>query len=90
MFFRFNFPKGKIWSGEFEVRRRDSSQFIAHVIDAPMRDDKKNLVGVIGIFYKYFFLLNNSKGISQDQTAQVKQREELLAYFLFYKFTFTV
>jgi PAS domain S-box-containing protein len=37
------------WSGEFPVRRRDGSQFVAEVTDHPMHDAKGNLVGIIGV-----------------------------------------
>jgi len=56
--------QGNSWYGEFEVQKRDSSKFIAHVVDAPMRDLNNNLVGIIGISY--------------DHTPFVRQRDELL------------
>ena len=41
--------RGKSWTGQFKVRRRDGSEFIATVTDKPMRDEKGNLVGIIGV-----------------------------------------
>jgi PAS domain S-box-containing protein len=41
--------KGKIWTGEIMLRRRDGTQLLAIVTDHPMRDEKGNLVGIIGI-----------------------------------------
>src|SRR3954462_7941729 len=41
--------KGKSWSGQFSVCRRDGSEFIANVTVKPMQDNKGNLVGMIGI-----------------------------------------
>src|SRR4051812_2132444 len=39
----------KSWSGEFPVRHRDGTQFIAAVTVKPMEDEKGNLIGMIGI-----------------------------------------
>jgi len=41
--------KGKSWTGEFRVRRRDGTEFVATITDKPMQDDQGNLVGIIGI-----------------------------------------
>src|SRR5438045_1352882 len=38
--------QGKSWSGEFKLRRRDGSEFIAIVTDHPMHDHHGNLVGI--------------------------------------------
>ena len=43
--------KGQTWAGYFLVQRRDGTIFPAHVTDSPIRDDKGNLVGVVGISY---------------------------------------
>lgn len=56
--------QGKVWTGEFEVKKRNGSKFVATVVDAPMRDANMNLVGIIGISY--------------DHSPFVNQREELL------------
>jgi PAS domain S-box-containing protein len=40
---------GKHWSGAFPVTRKDGSNFVAHVVDAPVRDDEGEIVGIIGI-----------------------------------------
>lgn len=41
--------QGESWSGEFPVRRKDGSEFIAFVFDNPIVDADGNLTGVIGI-----------------------------------------
>jgi PAS domain S-box-containing protein len=41
--------KGKSWTGEFKLRRRDGTEFVATVTDEPMHDGKGNLIGIIGI-----------------------------------------
>lgn len=41
--------QGKTWSGRFNLRRRDGTEFVGIVTDKPMRDDKGNLIGIIGI-----------------------------------------
>ena len=39
---------GRVWSGEFVVRRRDGSSFPALVTDAPVLDDAGRLVAIVG------------------------------------------
>ena len=41
--------RGRHWSGAFPVTRKDGSNFVAHVVDAPVRDDDGEIVGIIGI-----------------------------------------
>ncbi|MDC4205262.1 MAG: PAS domain S-box protein [Candidatus Manganitrophus sp.] len=43
--------RGEGWKGEFLVRRRDGSSFTAMVIDTPIRNEKGELVGIIGVSY---------------------------------------
>jgi hypothetical protein len=40
---------GERWSGEFLVRRRDGTTFLAEVIDSPIHDDAGQLIGIIGL-----------------------------------------
>ncbi|HVK53457.1 MAG TPA: PAS domain S-box protein [Burkholderiales bacterium] len=40
---------GHSWSGEFMVRRRDGTSFPMHVTDSPIRDERGQLIGIIGI-----------------------------------------
>jgi PAS domain S-box-containing protein len=41
--------KGEIWTGEFELRRRDGSTFRALVTDAPILGPDGSLIGIIGV-----------------------------------------
>ena len=41
--------RGRHWTGEFPVQRKDGSTFLAHVVDAPVHDDRGDLVGIVGI-----------------------------------------
>ena len=41
--------QGETWAGEFLVKRKDGSYFIAQVTDAPILDANGKLIGVIGI-----------------------------------------
>lgn len=41
--------RGARWSGELLLRRKDGSSFLALVTDTPIRDERGNLVGVVGI-----------------------------------------
>jgi PAS domain S-box-containing protein len=40
---------GATWEGEFEVRRRDGSRFLAHVTDSLIRDAEGQAVGIVGV-----------------------------------------
>lgn len=41
--------RGESWSGEFAVRRRDGTTFVAHVLDSPILDEQGTLIGIAGI-----------------------------------------
>jgi PAS domain S-box-containing protein len=41
--------KGKSWSGEFQVRRRDGTTFPAQVFNSPIEDGQGNLIGIVGV-----------------------------------------
>jgi PAS domain S-box-containing protein len=43
--------RGGSWSGEFTGRRRDGSTFPGYVRDAPVHNDKGDLIGIVGISY---------------------------------------
>ncbi|UFS69266.1 PAS domain S-box protein [Geomonas sp. RF6] len=43
--------EGQSWTGEFTVKRRDGSEFLAHVTESPIRDDDGRLIGMIGISF---------------------------------------
>ena len=40
---------GESWSGEFEVRHRSGRTMPIHVTDSPLRDERNELIGIIGI-----------------------------------------
>lgn len=40
---------GEIWNGQFKVRRRDGTEFIADVRDVPVFDAVGRLIGIVGI-----------------------------------------
>ena len=40
---------GRTWSGDFRVRRRDGQDFLAHVQDVPVPDERGELIGIVGI-----------------------------------------
>jgi PAS domain S-box-containing protein len=41
--------RGRTWSGEFEVQDRSGRLFPAHVTDAPVLDQRGQLIGIVGI-----------------------------------------
>jgi PAS domain S-box-containing protein len=40
---------GETWEGEFVVRRKDGSRFLAHVTDSLIRDTEGRAVGIVGV-----------------------------------------
>ncbi|TXD84093.1 PAS domain S-box protein [Subsaximicrobium wynnwilliamsii] len=58
--------KGERWSGEFEVRKKDGTNFPAQVTNSPIYDEHHKLSGIIGI--------------SSDITQEVKNKELLKQY----------
>ena len=55
--------EGKIWKGEFKVRRKNGTTFPAYVTDSPVYDSEGNLKGIVGI--------------SSDMTERKKADDEL-------------
>jgi two-component system CheB/CheR fusion protein len=41
--------RGEKWNGEFWVRRRDGSKFLAQVSNVPITDEQGKLIGVVGV-----------------------------------------
>ncbi len=41
--------KGRAWSGEFTVQRRDGTQVLVNVRDLPVRNSVGKLIGVVGV-----------------------------------------
>ena len=41
--------RGESWTGEFTVRRKDGSSFVAQVTDTPVLDSEGNLAGIVGV-----------------------------------------
>ena len=41
--------EGQSWNGEFNVKRRDGTVFPAQVFDYPIRDERGNLKGIVGV-----------------------------------------
>jgi two-component system cell cycle sensor histidine kinase/response regulator CckA len=63
--------KGESWAGEFPVRRKDGSSFIAFVVDSPIFDSEGKLAGVVGV----------STDVSQVRAleAQLRQAQKMEA-----------
>ncbi|MFW5933043.1 MAG: PAS domain S-box protein [Candidatus Hadarchaeota archaeon] len=40
---------GERWSGEFQVQRKDGTEFPAIVTDSPIYDEDGNLIGIVGV-----------------------------------------
>ncbi|MCA1573654.1 MAG: PAS domain S-box protein [Acidobacteria bacterium] len=43
--------RGKSWTGEFNVQRRDGTTFPAQIINSPINDDKGTLIGIVGVSF---------------------------------------
>lgn len=65
--------RGETWSGEFPVRRKDSSTFIAHVTDSPVFDDTGTLVAIVGISYDV-----TDRRRREDSLVRKQERVELI------------
>jgi diguanylate cyclase (GGDEF)-like protein/PAS domain S-box-containing protein len=61
---------GHSWSGEFMVRHRDGTSFPIHVTDSPIRDERGQLIGIIGI----------STDITQRKKAEQELRLAAMVY----------
>ena len=48
--------QGKPWSGEFLVRGKNGSRFVAHVTNMPVLDEDETLVGIVGISRRVAYL----------------------------------
>ena len=40
---------GQSWAGEFQVRRKDGSTFVAFVVNSPLLDSSGTLMGIVGV-----------------------------------------
>jgi diguanylate cyclase (GGDEF)-like protein/PAS domain S-box-containing protein len=59
--------RGRSWTGEFTVRRKDGTTFPAMVTDTPVHDEQGNLIAIIGV----------STDISEiKQTEELRRSEE--------------
>lgn len=68
--------KGETWSGEFLVRRRDGTSFMAMVTDSPVYDQEGRLIGIIGVS---FDLTERKKGEEALKRSEEKNRALLNA-----------
>lgn len=41
--------QGEMWTGEFELQRKDGSSFLAMVMNVPIYDQEKTLIGIVGV-----------------------------------------
>ncbi|MFN2491654.1 MAG: PAS domain S-box protein [Pyrinomonadaceae bacterium] len=41
--------RGESWTGDFNVRHRDGTQFPAQIINSPINDDNGKLIGIVGV-----------------------------------------
>jgi PAS domain S-box-containing protein len=57
---------GQTWSGNFKVRKKDGTEFIALISNSPVYDEKNNLSGILGV--------------STDVTQQIRNEELLKEY----------
>lgn len=58
--------KGNKWSGEIKLKRKDGTEFIAFVTDAPIYDEGGEIIGIIGV----------STDISKMKTVEKELREK--------------
>jgi PAS domain S-box-containing protein len=74
--------KGEIWSGQFNVQKKDGTSFPAHVINSPIYDEKNKLTGIIGISSDITEKVKNEELIKQH-TIELERSNEELEQFAF-------
>jgi two-component system, cell cycle sensor histidine kinase and response regulator CckA len=47
----FAMASGRGWTGEFPVRRRDGTEFLAHISNSPILDERGALAGFVGLSF---------------------------------------
>jgi PAS domain S-box-containing protein len=57
--------QGKDWEGEFTVKRKDGTQFLARVANSPIYDNREKLIGIVGF----------STDITEQKQAQASLRK---------------
>ena len=73
--------KGQHWKGFFEVRRKDSTKFMAHVTDTPILDKDGTLRFIVGVSADYtqmHDLMEELRTLNTDLETQVKKRTQQL------------
>jgi len=74
--------KGQVWSGEFEVRKKDGTNFFALISNSPIYDENKTLSGIIGISSDNTEKIKNQELI-QQYTKELERSNEELEQFAF-------
>jgi PAS domain S-box-containing protein len=73
--------KGRNWTGDFEVRRKDGTTFPAQITDAPIFDEHGAVVGVVGISRDLSEQKEAEKALKQSQMqleSMVQERTKAL------------
>ena len=74
--------KGKRWSGEFTVRKKDGTDFPAKVSNSPIFDENNKLAGIIGISSDITKEVHN-KELLKQYTVELERSNEELEQFAF-------
>ncbi|HEX2080095.1 MAG TPA: PAS domain S-box protein [Longimicrobium sp.] len=72
---------GERWEGEFRVRRRDGSAFLAWVADLPIRDDHGRVVGIVGISTDLTTRRETEAALDRAEAEARRERERLWTIF---------
>ena len=70
--------EGRMWSGEFSVRRRDGTTFPALVTDTPIHNDEGKLIGIVGLSSDISELKRAEKALRDAEHRAVREYETLL------------
>jgi PAS domain S-box-containing protein len=63
--------RGDHWAGDFPVRRKDGSKFTAFVVNSPILDADRNLLGVVGV--------STDVSATRELEAQLRQAQKMEA-----------
>jgi PAS domain S-box-containing protein len=74
---------GQTWTGEFPVRRKDGTTFLAMVTDTAVRDARGSLVGVVGVSWDLTERMaaeRQVKAAFEQANRAVEDRDRVLAF----------
>ena len=72
---------GERWEGEFPVRRRDGSRFVASVTDVPVFDAGGSVIGIVGVSSDVTSRIEAREALARAEQEARRERERLWGVF---------